>query len=1217
MDEFRIINGVDVSIDDIEQAIELDKIVYDEEYFVSLDQCLEWNEVNNQIYTMIKKVDSDSVIAYVNISPVTDEYYEKIKSGEFIDTYLPAEAIMSYDMPSVYNIYFSSIVIHPDYQNTRVFKMLYDALIDKIIKLGENDMYIKRMVADAVSDKGMKFCQLFGMEKVKNSHHNSTIYEVEMIPPRFRVSSRATKELYSFYNNVADMFACEKNSESADEKTEIKSNAEMVGECDSFEVFLSYKNTDKGGNTTKDACMAAELYQALMKRGISTFYSGETLEIMGAARYKKVIDEALDKTQILIAVGTSVENLESQWVRYEWDSFSNDILSGLKNDKAAIFSYIDEINVRDLPRTLRQSQVFEKSTSSLDDICNYIENALEKEKKTSNTLQAPVAVASDVQKVSFEALKAASHKFIKKSFKATFNESETSSWIEKMTKEYSRLFSAVSKLKHNTDVIELNDDLIYVLYDAICKSESENIVKIMGNSGSEKNALMQLLYLKLCQDAEKEEREVIPFYINLSYYEKQFYDHEDKIETQIRAKMVEDLSLLKKYINENQNKKVVLFIDSIRDFAASQTLIEHILADIISDIKNLQKVVAVDTNFTINKRRIKKVIALAPTNFEYILKIHSVDLADDEVCFKYYDSFEKIYGIKVHDLHEKMVKMSFYEIDAYVLRLSANILRDNLYNDSFTISDLYEAMFAKMVNGNKSLILETAKTAYDFAYTECEFDDHDVFSSKQWAIIKKHKSFIDFSISYYYIHQLVGNTEWNLKFFELVLPKEVTRFVTPRINDTFGNEEKVIKLVKEHYSEMEILGKSEMTFWLGRIQNRRLVVEANQLLRELYNDTVSKIKDKNIRNLYCNSGERKADLFLLRGIVVSLIYSGEDKIANTYIENLINEDLPNEINRGFHLEYYGDKPYLPNKDMLDFEDNISLGHKTFKRLIKNLDRHFEKRVVMPAMELDLFTLCSLLQARMFQPEAFGAEKLDFYAKKCLKYLEKYNGMVKHMHSTKIASYFSMMHTDLNEYISNHKRADVRCDLYNLYSTAVDVKRAGWVIAGIQDPESVVEHMYNAWLLGMFNLPEEYYDPDYSKTKILSMILLHDLGETITGDIPKPEKALDASYEKKEDKIMRELFLKGTYPFMTNLNQCYVLWEEWSEQKTFNARVAKDLDTLQAMYKFCEYYKVHPDKFSDEKRDGWLDEFNDLKTEIGLDIYNKLIKKNSKFSFLFS
>jgi len=198
MDEFKIINGLDVSIDDIEQAIELDKIVYDEEYFVSLDQCLEWNEVNNQIYTMIKEVNSNSVIAYVNISPVTDEYYEKIKSGEFIDTYLPAEAIMSYDMPSVYNIYFSSIVIHPNYQNTRVFKMLYDAIIEKIIKLGENDMYIKRMVADAVSDKGMKFCQLFGMEKVKNSHHNSTIYEVEMIPPHFRVSSRAPKELYSF-----------------------------------------------------------------------------------------------------------------------------------------------------------------------------------------------------------------------------------------------------------------------------------------------------------------------------------------------------------------------------------------------------------------------------------------------------------------------------------------------------------------------------------------------------------------------------------------------------------------------------------------------------------------------------------------------------------------------------------------------------------------------------------------------------------------------------------------------------------------------------------------------------------------------------------------------------------------------------------------------------------------------------------------------------------
>ena len=60
------------------------------------------------------------------------------------------------------------------------------------------------------------------------------------------------------------------------------------------------------------------------------FLSTRWLEERGEAQYKMAIDTALEAAQVLIAVGTSVANLESRWVRYEWDSFFNDILCGRK-----------------------------------------------------------------------------------------------------------------------------------------------------------------------------------------------------------------------------------------------------------------------------------------------------------------------------------------------------------------------------------------------------------------------------------------------------------------------------------------------------------------------------------------------------------------------------------------------------------------------------------------------------------------------------------------------------------------------------------------------------------------------------------------------------------------------------------------------------------------------------------------------------------------------
>ena len=50
MDKYRIISGSDITEENISQALELDKLVYEEEYYVTIEQCLEWYNVNDQIY---------------------------------------------------------------------------------------------------------------------------------------------------------------------------------------------------------------------------------------------------------------------------------------------------------------------------------------------------------------------------------------------------------------------------------------------------------------------------------------------------------------------------------------------------------------------------------------------------------------------------------------------------------------------------------------------------------------------------------------------------------------------------------------------------------------------------------------------------------------------------------------------------------------------------------------------------------------------------------------------------------------------------------------------------------------------------------------------------------------------------------------------------------------------------------------------------------------
>jgi hypothetical protein len=144
---------------------------------------------------------------------------------------------------------------------------------------------------------------------------------------------------------------------------------------ETYDVFISFKNLDRDGNTTPDAALAKQAHDFLTERGLKVFCASVSLEELGISAFKRAIDQALDSAHVLVAVGTTSENLDSEWVRYEWDSFYSDVLSGIKPE-GRIFVYIRGVPLMTLPRALRQSQVIPDGPNSLQRLFNFVVNAL-------------------------------------------------------------------------------------------------------------------------------------------------------------------------------------------------------------------------------------------------------------------------------------------------------------------------------------------------------------------------------------------------------------------------------------------------------------------------------------------------------------------------------------------------------------------------------------------------------------------------------------------------------------------------------------------------------------------------------------------------------------------------------------------------------------------------------------------------------------------------
>ena len=135
-----------------------------------------------------------------------------------------------------------------------------------------------------------------------------------------------------------------------------------------------------------------------------------------------------------------------------------------------------------------------------------------------------------------------------------------------------------------------------------------------------------------------------------------------------------------------------------------------------------------------------------------------------------------------------------------------------------------------------------------------------------------------------------------------------------------------------------------------------------------------------------------------------------------------------------------------------------------------------------------------------------------------------------------------------------------------------IERTGWVRNNIPHPESVAEHSFRTGILAMLLAKEMNVDP----LKSIKMALIHDIGESIIGDIvteragTKISENLAQSKKEKESRAIKRIFSS-----LSEEGEEYIkLFDEFEEDKTPEARFVKQLDKLEMAIQAYEYESKH-------------------------------------------
>ena len=138
----------------------------------------------------------------------------------------------------------------------------------------------------------------------------------------------------------------------------------------------------------------------------------------------------------------------------------------------------------------------------------------------------------------------------------------------------------------------------------------------------------------------------------------------------------------------------------------------------------------------------------------------------------------------------------------------------------------------------------------------------------------------------------------------------------------------------------------------------------------------------------------------------------------------------------------------------------------------------------------------------------------------------------------------------------------------------ELKRTGWVLKNVPNPESVADHSFRTAIIALLLAEKLGLDKD----KCVQMALIHDLAESVAGDITPHDDVSDEEKHELEKKAIVDLFKN------VNHNNVVELWNEFEEQKTAEAKFIMELDKIEMLLQAFEY----EERYSEEDID--LSEF---------------------------
>lgn len=489
-------------------------------------------------------------------------------------------------------------------------------------------------------------------------------------------------------------------------------------------------------------------------------------------------------------------------------------------------------------------------------------------------------------------------------------------------------------------------------------------------------------------------------------------------------------------------------------------------------------------------------------------------------------------------------------------------------------------------NSKKRQLAELALSAYKIEIDQEDDTRYELISSLEQEIR-------DYLVAYNVMNSTFkkNNNQELILLLSNVYPYRINRFCRAMLQ-CYKDERKLVNTLISVYAmssskqgkHLKNNARAHICYLLGRVGTPQQKKKAIDHLTKWRFELVKRKSTKKPFDLTAEFSLLKTSesRLLLRTICISLIVLNRATESDNYVHACIRNKEFDSLNRGFHLEYYGDIDYDASEDMYNIDTIKCSIDNTFDTLFLRISTSIATNQGYPTRDVELQTLLSLCQKRL------ANSNLDREIHtKLFKWLSQQS--LQNLTNNKLLLEYSKMILDhLSE--KSFRADSVIRKLFELKK----MHRSGWNdnhkahSRYTENPESVLSHTAGGAILIQFLLPEKLSETDiemigaeeakaYSKTEILNMFLIHDLAEAYIGDLLPRQR--NEVIKMKERDVYSKLDLLSSYPGIEYI-ELYRLWEEFENHTTINGKIAREFDHIDNIFQLTIEKNNQTSKISD-------------------------------------